>query len=66
MESVCLRANFTLGRVKDRYIKYEKAGDQFVGRAVTGLPILKKSSQCPLLTFLFHHVKMIARRKEIF
>ena len=30
------------GGVKDRYIKYEKAGDQFVGRAVSGLPILKK------------------------
>ena len=42
MELICLRANWTLGGVKDRYIKYKKSGDQFVGRAVSGLPILKK------------------------
>lgn len=28
--------------MKDRYIRYESAEDQFVGRAVSGLPILKK------------------------
>ena len=64
MTSICLHSNWTLEGVKDRYTKYKKTGDQFVGRAVTGLPILKKSSQFPLLTFLFHHVKIIARRKE--
>ena len=40
--SVCLRKNWTLGGVKDRYIKYKKLGDLVVGRAATGLPILKK------------------------
>ena len=42
MASICLRANWTLRGVKDRYIKYKKSGDEFVGRAVTALPILKK------------------------
>ena len=66
MASICLHTNWTLGGVKDRYIKYKKTGDQFVGRDLTGLPILKNSLQCPLLTFLFHHVKMISRREKHF
>ena len=40
MAAVCLRAGWTMGPVKDRYIFYEKAGDQFVGRTVTGMPSL--------------------------
>ena len=31
-----------MGPVKDRYIHYEKAGDQFVGRTVTGISSLSK------------------------
>ena len=42
MASICLRACWTLGGVNDRYIKYEKAGDQYVGRVVSGLPVLGK------------------------
>ena len=42
MSSICLHKNWTLIGVKDRYIKYKKSGDQFVGRSVTGLPILEK------------------------
>ena len=62
MASIFLHGNCTLRGVKYRYIKYKKTGDHFVGRVVTGLPILKNSSQCPLLTPLFHHFKIIARR----
>ena len=62
--SIFLRKNWTLGGVKDRYIKYDKARDQFVGRSISGLPILKNISQCPLLTLIFCHVKMITIRKE--
>ena len=36
--SVNLRAVWTVGRVKERYIKYENAGDEFVGRTLTGIP----------------------------
>ena len=36
--SVCLRAGWTIGRVKERYLKYESAGDELVGRTLTGIP----------------------------
>ena len=42
MSSICLRACWSMGPVKDRYIHYEKAGDQFVGRSVTGISSLSK------------------------
>ena len=64
MASICLRANWELGGLKDIYIKYEKAGDQSVGRAVNGLPILKNGSQRPLLTLVFFSCQVIARSKE--
>ena len=35
--SVCLRAGWTLGRVKERYLKYDAAGDQLVGRCLSGI-----------------------------
>ena len=37
MASICLRAGWSMGPVRERYIHYEKAGDQFVGRTVCGL-----------------------------
>ena len=40
MASICLRACWSMGTIKDRYIHYEKAGDQFVGRSVTGISSL--------------------------
>ncbi|MEM7283659.1 MAG: hypothetical protein AAF438_18745, partial [Pseudomonadota bacterium] len=42
LSSICLRAGWSLGTVKDRYIHYEKAGDQFTGRSVTGISSLDK------------------------
>ena len=40
--AVCLRAGWTLGGVKDRYLFREGAGDQYVGRAAAGLDQLSK------------------------
>lgn len=40
--AVHLRAGWTLGGVQDRYLRYEGAGDQFVGRTVAGLNILSE------------------------
>ena len=40
MASICLRACWSMGSIKDRYIHYEKAGDEFVGRTVTGISSL--------------------------
>ena len=42
MSSICLRACWSMGNVKDRYIHYEKAGDQFCGRSATGISSLRK------------------------
>ena len=36
--SICLRANWAMPGVMNRYIRFEAAGDQFVGRSVSGLP----------------------------
>ncbi|KAG6946214.1 hypothetical protein JG687_00016838, partial [Phytophthora cactorum] len=37
--SVCLRVGWSLGGVQDHYIRYESAGDQFLGRVVADLPL---------------------------
>ena len=42
MASICTRAGWTLGGTRDKYIKYESAGDQFLGRTVCGLNSLVK------------------------
>jgi hypothetical protein len=36
--AVCLRAGWTMPGVQDTYVRYEAAGDQVVGRFVSGLP----------------------------
>ena len=36
--SVCLRARWTVGRIKEQYLKYENAGDELVGHTLTGVP----------------------------
>eukprot|EP00957_Ditylum_brightwellii_P146996 11191420-Ditylum_brightwellii.AAC.1 len=35
--SICLCAGWSMGNAKSHHIQYEVAGDQFCGRAVTGL-----------------------------
>jgi len=37
--AVCNRAGWTMGKVKDTYIQYEAAQDQYVGRVVAGLNV---------------------------
>jgi hypothetical protein len=39
MVSICLRAMWSMGFVKERYLQFEKAGDQYLGRVVSGLDI---------------------------
>ena len=34
--TICLRAGWSIGTVKDYYLYYEKAGDQYVGQTVVG------------------------------
>ena len=37
--ALCVRAGWSMGGVKDRYIKYAEAGDRVCGRTVTGLDV---------------------------
>ncbi|CAM9207214.1 unnamed protein product [Phaeothamnion confervicola] len=39
MPAICMRAGWSMGSIQDRYIRYESAGDQYVGRTVSGLPL---------------------------
>jgi hypothetical protein len=39
--SICIRAGWTLGGVKDVYIKYEQSGDMFCGRSLSMMPLLQ-------------------------
>ena len=41
--SVCIRAGWVMGGVKDIYLKYEAAGDQFVGRCAACLDLLSSN-----------------------
>lgn len=48
MASICNRAGWKLGGTRDKYIKYEAAGDQFLGRVLCGLnPLSKEFSLSP-------------------
>jgi hypothetical protein len=39
MVSICLRAMWSMGLVKERYLQFKKAGDQYLGWVVSGLDI---------------------------
>ena len=43
--SICVRARWVMGGVKDRYLKSKSAGDQCVDRCATGLDQLSKKMQ---------------------
>ena len=42
MSLICLRACWSMGSVKDRYIQYKNSGDQFCGRSVARISYLCK------------------------
>ena len=42
MASICNRAGWKMGGTRDKYIRYENAGDQFLGRTLTGINSLSK------------------------
>ncbi len=46
--SVNLRGGWTMTSVENTYFRFEKAGDQFVGRTVSGLPINRGCHGCQL------------------
>eukprot|EP00957_Ditylum_brightwellii_P208107 15355886-Ditylum_brightwellii.AAC.1 len=38
--SICIRGEWTMGKVQDTYMLYKKAGDQYIGRILSGLPVM--------------------------
>ena len=61
--SICLRANWAMPGVLNRYLKYENAGDQFVGKSVSGRSRKKKefAASCPY--FDFAHVSSLDKSR---
>ena len=48
MASICIRAGWSMGPVKDRHIYYAPACDQFVGRSVTEMSVYSKFAVSPV------------------
>ena len=46
MSSICNRTGWKLGGSRDKYIKFESAGDQFLGRTLCGLNSLQIQFAC--------------------
>ncbi|KAF0742039.1 hypothetical protein Ae201684P_008889 [Aphanomyces euteiches] len=44
--NVCIRCGWTLGHVVERYIHYDGAGDQYVGRVIAGLSLRSSEFAC--------------------
>ena len=55
--AVCNRAGWTMGKVKDTYIQYEAAMDQYLGRIVAGLNV--NSFQFSVSPPYFHSPAMV-------
>jgi hypothetical protein len=48
MSAICNRAGWKMGGSRDKYVKYESAGDQFLGRVVCGLnPLVQEFALSP-------------------
>jgi len=62
--SLCIRVGWVMGGVKDRYLKHESAGDQYVGQSATGKdPLLSTFAASPPY-FDFSHIQMEEERME--
>ena len=68
--SICLRVGWSYGTVKERYLKYEAAGDQYVGRCASGANQMSKEfgSSPPYFDFteLENEEERIVLKDEIY
>lgn len=62
--SICIRANWKMPGVMNRYIKYEAAGDLYVGRCVSGRDRFKKEFAESLPYFDFSNFDSIERESK--
>lgn len=67
--SICIQSGWVMGGVKARYLKYESAGDQYIGQCATGKNPLSKqfAASCPYFDFgmLENESKGLALKREI-
>jgi len=64
--SVCNRAGWTMGKVKDIYIKYDRAGDQYVGRVVCGLDPVRPEFAQTSPFFRINRLSQVPTSKRFF
>ena len=57
---VCIISGWVMGGVKDKYLKFESAGYQYLGQCATGLYHLKKYFSVSILHFDFHTLVRIS------
>ena len=62
--SICLRANWAMPGVMNRYIKFESAGDQFVGKCVSGRSRLTKDFAASSPYFDFSECSKIEKSQK--
>ena len=65
MTSLCIRAGWVLGGVRDKYFKHQNAGDQCVGRCATGLDQTSKSFAVSPPFFDFGKLKKGRERAQV-
>jgi len=63
--SICIRANWKMPGVMNRYIKWESAGDQYVGRCVSGRKRLDKSFAESIPYFDFSDYGMLEKEVKM-
>ena len=64
--STCIRAGWTMGKVKDIYIKYVASGDQFVGRCVSLLSLLRDDfGASPPMSYVINNFVQWLNSKDI-
>jgi hypothetical protein len=63
--SVCIRAGWTMGRVKDIYMRYVTSGDQFVGRCLCLLSVLRTDFAVSPVHFLSERYDWIEPNRRL-
>lgn len=63
--AICIRAGWTLGGVKDVYIKYEQSGDMFCGRCLSLMNLLQPQFGAAPPSFQHHGGLTLARIQAI-
>lgn len=63
--SLCIRAGWVLGGVRDKYFKHQNAGDQYVGRCATGLDQTSKTFAVSPPFFDFGKLKTARERAQV-